>query len=126
MGAKKQIIAEKLRVRETVLLRRLLAAVMASLGKIKSAQKRALKLAWGVDSLPSGVKLGTLQTPNDLRLQDGSVRCGPSRLSIVEVSKDLAEIQTLQRTHGDAVACAELERRDVDAMTALFMKELDK
>eukprot|EP00927_Polykrikos_kofoidii_P010329 TRINITY_DN14367_c0_g1_i1.p1 TRINITY_DN14367_c0_g1~~TRINITY_DN14367_c0_g1_i1.p1 ORF type:complete len:559 (+),score=96.34 TRINITY_DN14367_c0_g1_i1:33-1709(+) len=82
---------------------------------------------WGVRELPKDVETTSLHEIDDsicavLRLSDGSVQRGPPRLCLQEAEVDAVELSSLQKRRGDAAACAELERREVAAMTALFMQ----
>jgi len=109
-------------------LRWLLARVQQQFCKVVRLrhQKR-----WGVPELPAGVELGTLYENDDclccvLRLRSGSLRRGPLRRSLAAAQKDLEELQALQRACSDAATLAELDRRDVEAMTAFFEQQLLK
>ena len=90
----------------------------------RSMNQRRLQLAraWGVSELPPGIQPGTFHSQDDclcavLPLSDGSLRPGPFRRSLREAMQDL---QQLQRIKGDKALCEEMDRRDVEAMTAFF------
>ena len=91
-------------------------------------KRRRLQLAktWGVSELPPGIEPGTFQSKDDclcamLALSDGTLRPGPYRKSLKEAMEDL---QQLRRIKGDKALCEEMDRRDVEAMTAFFAESL--
>jgi len=116
------------RVRPRLQLR---ALISSALQKKDPLWQKWLRQTWKVSELPDGVRFATLRFENDcvcsvLTLQDGSERHGPLRKSIREAEKDLADLRALQRSTGDTATCAELEARDVQAMTAFFASRLDQ
>eukprot|EP00927_Polykrikos_kofoidii_P040118 TRINITY_DN34349_c0_g1_i1.p1 TRINITY_DN34349_c0_g1~~TRINITY_DN34349_c0_g1_i1.p1 ORF type:complete len:654 (-),score=129.12 TRINITY_DN34349_c0_g1_i1:31-1992(-) len=93
--------------------------------RIRRRREKVLLDRWGVKQMPQGVTQASLHQLDDsvcavLRLSDGSVRQGPLRRSLSEARVDAVDFSVLQIGRGDAAACAELERRDVAAMTAFF------
>ena len=86
-----------------------------------------LQKARGVKTLPDGVVPG--QAPGfkgaflcaQLRLQDGSVCTGPPRKDLSLAKGDLRELSVLQCRRGDKALREELHRKELAAMTALFM-----
>ncbi|CAK9016057.1 unnamed protein product [Durusdinium trenchii] len=129
-GAKRR---EELRARRrrAVLARlaRLKSLVSKLMNHYEKSRRRRLLSTWGVPELPEGLQLSSFQSPDDtlcalLRLSDGSVRPGPYRTSLAAAKKDLAELRLCQARRGDQAMCQELERRDVDAMSAFFAQSL--
>eukprot|EP00927_Polykrikos_kofoidii_P047989 TRINITY_DN42241_c0_g1_i1.p1 TRINITY_DN42241_c0_g1~~TRINITY_DN42241_c0_g1_i1.p1 ORF type:complete len:379 (+),score=58.39 TRINITY_DN42241_c0_g1_i1:98-1138(+) len=89
--------------------------------------RASLKDRWGVRQLPKAVEATTLYQTDDsvcgvVRMSNGSFRQGPPRRSLREAKADATELATLHRERGDAAVCAELERREVAAMTAYFLE----
>uniref|UniRef100_A0A7S0FDC6 Uncharacterized protein n=1 Tax=Pyrodinium bahamense TaxID=73915 RepID=A0A7S0FDC6_9DINO len=84
---------------------------------------------WGVTELPAGIVEAKLCADGDalccvLALADGTLAHGPLRLALDQAIADLRELCARQRTGGDAAVRAELQRRDVEAMTAHFARGL--
>eukprot|EP00927_Polykrikos_kofoidii_P010330 TRINITY_DN14367_c0_g2_i1.p1 TRINITY_DN14367_c0_g2~~TRINITY_DN14367_c0_g2_i1.p1 ORF type:complete len:694 (+),score=125.82 TRINITY_DN14367_c0_g2_i1:157-2082(+) len=105
----------------------LLLCVRRVLGSRTRQREKALVARWGVRSLPEGVEPASLHQTDDcvrvvLQLSDGSVRRGPLRQSLKDAEIDAEDLARLQSRRGDAAACAELERRDVEAMTGYFLE----
>eukprot|EP00927_Polykrikos_kofoidii_P074646 TRINITY_DN7067_c0_g2_i1.p1 TRINITY_DN7067_c0_g2~~TRINITY_DN7067_c0_g2_i1.p1 ORF type:complete len:628 (-),score=101.01 TRINITY_DN7067_c0_g2_i1:103-1986(-) len=93
----------------------------------ESRREEELLARWGVRTLPNNVELASLHLADDcvcatLQLSDGSVRRGPLRKSLRDAEIDATDLARLQSRFGDTTACAELERRDVAAMTAHFLE----
>eukprot|EP00927_Polykrikos_kofoidii_P010332 TRINITY_DN14367_c0_g4_i1.p1 TRINITY_DN14367_c0_g4~~TRINITY_DN14367_c0_g4_i1.p1 ORF type:complete len:538 (+),score=61.99 TRINITY_DN14367_c0_g4_i1:44-1657(+) len=106
---------------------KLLSCVRRVLGSRRRRREQALLEKWGVRTLPDRVDHASLHQTDDcvcaiLRLSDGSLRRGPARRSLKDAETDAVDLSGLQSRRGDAAACAELERRDVAAMTAYFLE----
>eukprot|EP00439_Symbiodinium_sp_Y106_P019176 s1176_g2.t1 len=95
--------------------------------QVQNMLQHLLQKARGVKTLPDGVVPG--QAPGfkgaflcaQLRLQDGSVCTGPPRKDLSLAKGDLRELSVLQCRRGDKALREELHRRELAAMTALFM-----
>lgn len=107
--------------------RRLLAALRRQLQASLQQRKGFLK-RWGVEELPIGFDLGRLHSENDsiccvIQMSDSPVLYGPLRRTLAEAQVDRRQALAIQRARGDEAMRAELERRDVEAMTKYFMQE---
>eukprot|EP00927_Polykrikos_kofoidii_P010333 TRINITY_DN14367_c0_g5_i1.p1 TRINITY_DN14367_c0_g5~~TRINITY_DN14367_c0_g5_i1.p1 ORF type:complete len:624 (+),score=118.90 TRINITY_DN14367_c0_g5_i1:117-1988(+) len=121
---REQKIAQKQMLQFT---KSLLFCVRRILGTRKRQREKAFAIRWGVRSLPEGVEPASLHQTDDcvravLLLSDGSLRRGPLRQSLKDAETDAEDLARLQSRRGDAAACAELERRDVAAMTGYFLE----
>mmetsp|Transcript_14224 Transcript_14224/g.49976 ORF Transcript_14224/g.49976 Transcript_14224/m.49976 type:complete len:595 (+) Transcript_14224:44-1828(+) len=106
-----------------------LSRISSMLKEKVQSRRRLIKQIWKVADLPEGLELAKFRSDGDcvcgiLTLQDGSTKQGPLRQSIAGALSDLLALRALQNASGDAVACAELEVRDVQAMTVFFASEL--
>eukprot|EP00927_Polykrikos_kofoidii_P000165 TRINITY_DN10064_c0_g1_i5.p1 TRINITY_DN10064_c0_g1~~TRINITY_DN10064_c0_g1_i5.p1 ORF type:complete len:672 (-),score=111.15 TRINITY_DN10064_c0_g1_i5:49-2064(-) len=121
--AREQRAEARLRVRTRLLLARVRCLMV---GRVRRSEQALLR-RWGVRVLPKGVESASLHQNDDslcavIRLSDGSLRRGPPRPSPREAETDAVELSALQSRRGDAAVCAELERRDVAAMTVYFLE----
>ena len=93
--------------------------------RLKEQQRRLLK-PFGVVELPSGLQLTSFQAPNDticaMLPLDGSLQPGPFRRTVGEALRDLKEMRALA---GEELR-HEMQRRELDAMTAFFVEGLQK
>ncbi|CAE7231865.1 DNAJ1 [Symbiodinium sp. CCMP2592] len=95
--------------------------------ELRNMLQHLLQKAWGVKALPDGVVPS--QAPGfkgaflcaQLCLQDGSLCTGPPRKDLSLAKSDLREFSILQRRRGDEALREELHRRELEAMTMLFM-----
>ena len=112
------------RAQKLVLLRQ---EVKNTLQRLCTLRERFLQKAWGVKALPDGLVLG--KAPGfqgalvcaQLRLQNGSLCTGPLRKDLSQAKNDLRELSILQRKKGDEALRAELQHRELEAMTTIFM-----
>ena len=98
------------------------------LQRVCTQRERALQKAWGVKVLPEGVALADLEVPGlrdcvraELYLKDGKLCSGPLRKELSLAKKDFKELSAIQRQKGDGALEAEVQRRELDAMTAFFV-----
>eukprot|EP00927_Polykrikos_kofoidii_P074640 TRINITY_DN7067_c0_g1_i1.p1 TRINITY_DN7067_c0_g1~~TRINITY_DN7067_c0_g1_i1.p1 ORF type:complete len:641 (-),score=125.43 TRINITY_DN7067_c0_g1_i1:78-2000(-) len=124
---RKQRLAARDAVKRQMQRQRLLACVRRVLGKRERRREKGLLDRWGVRTLPENVEQASLFCNGDsvcavLRQSDGSSRQGPPRQCLKEAEMDAMDFARLQRRLGDVAACAELERREVAAMTAHFLE----
>ena len=107
-------------------LRKLVAVRMGHFERLRKAEEQGLLKGFGVCELPKGLQLSSFQGPNDticaMLPLDGTLQPGPFRRSVAEALKDLKE---LRRLKGEALR-QEMQRRDVEAMTAFFAQTLEQ
>lgn len=107
-------------------LRTMILVLQTRFQKIR--RKNMLK-DWGVPELPEGLQLNSFQSADDslcatLRLSDGTDAVGPYRKNFQEALRELQELRALQQLRGDKVLCQEMQRRDLEAMTAFFVQSI--
>lgn len=107
-------------------LRTMILVLQTRFQKIR--RKKMLK-DWGVPELPEGLQLNSFQSADDslcatLRLSDGTDAVGPYRKNFQEALRELQELRALQQLRGDKVLCQEMQRRDLEAMTAFFVQSI--
>ena len=101
--------------------------VQNMLQRLCMQRERVLQKAFGIKALPEGLVLG--KAPGfqgahvcaQLRLQNGSLCNGPLRKDLSLARSDFRELSVLQRKKGDQALQAELQRRELEAMTTFFM-----
>ena len=95
--------------------------------EVQNMLQHLLQKAWAVKALPEGVvpfKAPGFQGAHvcaQLRLQNGSKCTGPPRKDLSLAQIDFRELSILQRRRGDEALRVELHRRELEAMTTLFM-----
>eukprot|EP00439_Symbiodinium_sp_Y106_P045588 s1500_g5.t2 len=98
--------------------------------EVQNMLQHLLQKAWAVKALPEGVvpfKAPGFQGAHvcaQLRLQNGSKCTGPPRKDLSLAQIDFRELSILQRRRGDEALRVELHRRELEAMTTLFMSGL--
>merc|ERR1712194_742179 len=123
---KRSRVAEKRQAQQNRVLEGVDEELRRRSALLRVQEEQRLQHQWGVRLLPDGVKLGSLGSTGDclyceLQLHDGSYRCGPCRRTLVAVQKDVVDFRFLQASLGDVAASVEMDRRDLEAMTMLFM-----
>lgn len=108
---------------------RLQAMVLALQARFQKIRRQKLLKSWGVPELPEGLQLSSFQSADDslcatLRLSDGTEAVGPYRKNFQQAVRELRELRALQQHRGDEALQQEMQRRDVDAMTAFFVQSI--
>lgn len=108
---------------------RLKAMILALQARFQKVRRQKLLQAWGVPELPEGLQLNSFQSPDDslcarLRLSDGTEAVGPYRKNFQQALQELQELRALQQRKGDQALQKEMQRRDVEAMTAFFVESI--
>jgi len=109
---------------------RLKAMIQLTLqARFQKVRRQKLLQAWGVPELPEGLQLNSFQSPDDslcatLRLSDGTEAVGPYRKNFQQALQELQELRALQQRKGDQALQKEMQRRDVEAMTAFFVESI--
>ena len=108
---------------------RLRAMVLALQARFQKVRTQKLLKAWGVRELPEGLQLSSFQSVDDslcatLRLSDGTEAVGPYRKNFQQALQELQELRALQQRKGDQALQKEMQRRDVEAMTAFFVDSI--
>eukprot|EP00435_Cladocopium_sp_Y103_P025080 s1602_g6.t1 len=108
---------------------RLRAMVLALQARFQKVWRQKLLKAWGVPELPEGLQLSSFQSADDslcatLRLSDGTEVVGPYRKNFQQALQELQELRALQQRRGDQALQKEMQRRDVEAMTAFFVESI--
>eukprot|EP00435_Cladocopium_sp_Y103_P051434 s829_g16.t1 len=119
---------------------RLCAIVQLLQTGFEKIRRQKLLKAWGVPELPEGLQLSSFQSDDDslcvtLRLSDGTeavcpncekYAVGPYRQNFQQAVRELQELRALQKRRGDEALQLEMQRRDVEAMTAFFDNRLNQ
>jgi hypothetical protein len=108
---------------------RLKAMILTLQARFQKVRRQKLLQAWGVPELPEGLQLNSFQSPDDslcatLRLSDGTEAVGPYRKNFQQALQELQELCALQQRKGDQALQKEMQRRDVEAMTAFFVDSI--
>ena len=108
---------------------RLKATVWTLQARFQKVRRQKLLGTWGVPELPEGLQLNSFQSPDDslcatLRLSDGTEAVGPYRKNFQQALQELQELRALQQRKGDQALQKEMQRRDVEAMTAFFVDSI--
>ena len=108
---------------------RLKAMILTLQARFQKVRRQKLLQAWGVPELPEGLQLNSFQSPDDslcatLRLSDGTEAVGPYRKNFQQALQELQELRALQQRKGDQALQKEMQRRDVEAMTAFFVESI--
>jgi hypothetical protein len=108
---------------------RLKAMILALQARFQKIRTQKLLGSWGVLELPEGLQLSSFQSPDDslcatLRLSDGTEAVGPYRKNFQQALQELQELRALQQRKGDQALQKEMQRRDVEAMTAFFVESI--
>ena len=108
---------------------RLKAMILALQARFQKIRTQKLLGSWGVLELPEGLQLSSFQSPDDslcatLRLSDGTEAVGPYRKNFQQALQELQELCALQQRKGDQALQKEMQRRDVEAMTAFFVDSI--
>ena len=108
---------------------RLKAMILALQARFQKVRTQKLLGTWGVPELPEGLQLSSFQSADDslcatLRLSDGTEAVGPYRKNFQQALQELQELRALQQRKGDQALQKEMQRRDVEAMTAFFVDSI--
>ena len=108
---------------------RLKAMILALQARFQKVRTQKLLGTWGVLELPEGLQLSSFQSPDDslcatLRLSDGTEAVGPYRKNFQQALQEVQELRALQQRKGDQALQKEMQRRDVEAMTAFFVESI--
>eukprot|EP00435_Cladocopium_sp_Y103_P017956 s1602_g4.t1 len=109
--------------------RRLKAMVLTLQARFQKIRTQKLLGTWGVLVLPEGLQVSSFQSADDslcatLRLSDGTEVVGPYRKNFQQALQELQELRALQQRRGNQALQKEMQRRDVEAMTAFFVESI--
>lgn len=121
---------QKRTMRRSSKLKLLEKAVTKIIRRKERTLKASVKRRWGVPTLPDGIEVCDMDDPHGgllctvFQLRKGGFVRGPPRRDLQHVISELGELSRLQQAHGDHCLCEEIQQRDVEAATSLFLQQL--